>query len=203
MDGQTAADGSVVERAQPADHRSPGRDGSPDRPAGQMAPGAGGPRRRRRRPRPFSSRSPISSRGSPPRRRNCKRSSPSRSTSRVAWPRRPPGAAPSWRRSRRPRGRRWEDCWCGTAGRSGAPRGGRRDAPSVRGRVRDALASRWDALVQYARDPSQGWPLHVGKFSHIGGRILRGAASGVRLDRGGATGVVRRRGARASLFRRR
>ena len=34
----------------------------------------------------------------------------------------------------------------------------------LRGRVRDALASRREALVQYARDPSLGWPLHLGSF---------------------------------------
>jgi len=39
----------------------------------------------------------------------------------------------------------------------------------VRGRARDALASRWDALVQYARDPFQGWPLHVGSFLLLAG----------------------------------
>ena len=34
----------------------------------------------------------------------------------------------------------------------------------VRGRVQDVLASRWEALVRYGRDPSLGWPLHLGSF---------------------------------------
>jgi small-conductance mechanosensitive channel len=34
----------------------------------------------------------------------------------------------------------------------------------LHGRVRDALASRWEALLRYGRDPSQGWPLHLGSF---------------------------------------
>ena len=34
----------------------------------------------------------------------------------------------------------------------------------LHGRVREVLASRWEALLQYGRDPSQGWPLHLGTF---------------------------------------
>ncbi len=32
------------------------------------------------------------------------------------------------------------------------------------GRVRDVLMGRWEALVRYAHDPYQGWPLHLGAF---------------------------------------
>ncbi len=41
VEGQTAADGPVVEWAHQADHRSPGRGGSPDATAGEMEPDAG------------------------------------------------------------------------------------------------------------------------------------------------------------------
>jgi small-conductance mechanosensitive channel len=34
----------------------------------------------------------------------------------------------------------------------------------LRGRVRDVLAGRWEALVRYGGDPSQGWPLHTAIF---------------------------------------
>jgi potassium-dependent mechanosensitive channel len=34
----------------------------------------------------------------------------------------------------------------------------------LRGRLRDVLASRREALVRYGRDPSLGWPLHLGGF---------------------------------------
>jgi len=39
----------------------------------------------------------------------------------------------------------------------------------LHGRVREVLASRWDALVQYTRDPFQGWPLHVGSLLILAG----------------------------------
>jgi len=36
--------------------------------------------------------------------------------------------------------------------------------PALRERVRDVVVNRWDVWVRYGRDPSQGWPLHVGSF---------------------------------------
>jgi small-conductance mechanosensitive channel len=39
----------------------------------------------------------------------------------------------------------------------------------LRDRVRDVLTSRGDALVRYGRDPSQGWPVHVGAFLVLAG----------------------------------
>ena len=44
----------------------------------------------------------------------------------------------------------------------------------LRTRVRGVVGSRWDAVVAYGRDPSQGWPLHVGSFLVLAGLLWAG-----------------------------